>query len=114
MDEIRRGARVIALVGPAGAGKTSLGEALLFAAGAVPRLGAVDAGSSIGDASPEARARGGSTELNLLRLDWMGDRYLLADAPGSAAFATDLEAAVATADLALVVIDPDPARAPLV
>lgn len=114
MDEIRRGARAVALVGAAGAGKTSLGEALLFAAGAVPRLGAVDAGSSVGDASPEARTRGGSTELNLLRLDWMGDRYLLADAPGSAAFATDLEMALATADLALVVIDPDPARAPLV
>ncbi|WCM29256.1 elongation factor G [Sphingomonas sp. QA11] len=114
MDKIRRGARVIALVGPAGAGKTSLGEALLHAAGAVPRLGSVDAGSCVGDASPEARARGGSTELNLLRLDWMGDRYLLADAPGSPAFATDMEMALSTADLALVVIDPDPARAPLV
>lgn len=114
MDEIRRGARAIALVGPAGAGKTSLGEALLFAAGAVPRLGAVDAGSCVGDASPEARARGGSTELNLLRFDWMGDRYLIADAPGSPAFATDMEMALAAADLALVVIDPDPARAPLI
>jgi elongation factor G len=112
--EIRRGARAVALVGPAGAGKTSLGEALLFAAGAVPRLGTVDAGSCIGDASPEARARGGSTELNLLRFDWMGDRYLIADAPGSSAFAIDAEMALATADLALVVIDPDPARAPLV
>ena len=114
MDQIRRGARAIALVGPAGAGKTSLGEALLFAAGAVPRLGAVDAGSCVGDASPEARARGGSTELNLLRFDWMGDRYVIADAPGSPAFATDVEMALAAADLALVVIDPDPARAPLV
>jgi elongation factor G len=114
VDEIRRGARAIALVGPAGAGKTSLGEALLHAAGAIPRLGAVDAGNCTGDASPEARARGGSTELNLLRFDWMGDRYLLADAPGSPAFATDMEMALAAADLALVVIDPDPARAPLV
>ncbi|MFA6115748.1 MAG: elongation factor G [Sphingomonas sp.] len=114
MDEIRRGARAIALVGPAGAGKTSLAEALLHAAGAVPRLGAVDAGSCVGDASPEARARGGSTELNLLRFEWMGDRYLLTDAPGSPAFVTDMEMALAAADLALVVIDPDPARAPLV
>ena len=114
MDENRRGARAVALVGPAGAGKTSLAEALLFAAGAIPRLGAVAAGNCVGDASPQARARGGSTELNLLRFDWMGDRYSLIDAPGSAGFATDTEMTLATADLALVVIDPDPARALLV
>ena len=114
VDESRKGARAVALVGPAGAGKTSLAEALLFAAGAIPRLGAVDAGSSVGDASPQARTRGGSTELNLLHFDWMHDRYLVLDSPGCPGFATDMEMALSVADLALVVIDPDPARAPLV
>jgi len=61
MKEISRGARAIALVGPAGAGKTSLAEALLFAAGAISRLGSVEGHTSVGDASPEARARGSST-----------------------------------------------------
>lgn len=64
MGETVHGRRAVAIVGPAGTGKTSLSEALLHAAGAIPRLGAVDAGSSIGDSSPEARARCGSTELN--------------------------------------------------
>ena len=114
MDDTCNGTRAVALVGPAGAGKTSIAEALLFAAGAIARLGAVGSGSSVGDASPEARARGGSTELNLMRFDWMGDGYALLDAPGSAGFAVDAEVALAAADLALVVIDPDPARAPLV
>lgn len=113
MGDSVHGTRAVAIVGPAGTGKTSLSEALLFAAGAIPRLGAVDAGSSIGDASPEARARCGSTELNLLRFDWMGDTFALIDAPGSSGFAADAEQALALADLALVVIDPDPARAPL-
>ena len=113
MGETVHGTRAVAIVGPAGTGKTSLAEALLFAAGAIPRLGAVDAGSSIGDASPEARSRCGSTELNLLRFTWMGDGYTLIDAPGSSGFAADAERALALADLALVVIDPDPARAPL-
>jgi elongation factor G len=105
------GTRSIALVGPGGAGKTSLAEALLFAAGASGRLGGVADGSSTGDASPEARARGGSTELNLLNLDYMGDHYALIDCPGSVGFAADGALGTAVADLALVVVDPDPARA---
>lgn len=114
MDGTIHGTRAIAIVGPAGTGKTSLAEAMLFAAGAIARLGAVDGGSSVGDASPEARARRGSTELNLMRFEWMKEGYALIDAPGSAGFAADAEMALAVADLALVVIDPDPARAALV
>jgi elongation factor G len=105
------GTRTIALVGPGGAGKTSLAEALLFAAGASGRQGSVADGSSTGDASPEARARGGSTELNLLNLDYMGDHYALIDCPGSVGFAADGALGTAVADLALVVVDPDPDRA---
>ena len=60
-----KGTRVIALVGPAGAGKTSLAEALLFASGTTDRRGSVANKSSIGDSSEEARSRGGSTETNL-------------------------------------------------
>jgi len=107
------GARAVALVGPTGAGKTSLAEALLFASGAIPRQGTVAAGTSIGDSSPEARSRGASTELNLARFEWMGDSFLLIDAPGASGFSEDAARAVLAADLALVVIDPDPARAAL-
>jgi elongation factor G len=113
MKQIGGGARAIALVGPANAGKTSLAEALLFAAGAVPRLGTVDGHTSVGDASPEARKLGRSTELNLLHFDWVGDHYLLLDIPN---LDTDVDAAttLAAADLAVVVIDPDAAHASLV
>lgn len=103
----------VALVGPAGTGKTSLAEALLFASGAINRQGSVEAGNTVGDASPEARARGGSTELNLMHFDYLGDRYALIDTPGGAGFATDGLAALQSADLALVVVDPAPERAAL-
>ena len=113
MPGIANGTRAIALVGPAGAGKTSLAEAMLFAAGATDRLGSTANGSSIGDSSPESRQRGGSTELNLYNLKYLDDEFALIDVPGSIGFAADGARAVAGADLAIVVVDPDPARAPL-
>jgi elongation factor G len=108
-----KGTRVIALVGPAGAGKTSLAEAMLFAAGTSDRLGSTANGSSIGDSSPEARQRGGSTELNLYNFEYLGDQFAIVDVPGSVGFAADGARSVAIADIAIVVVDPDPARAPL-
>ena len=107
------GTRAIALVGPAGAGKTSVAEAIIHAAGATDRHGSVANGTSIGDSSPESRSRGGSTELNLYNFKYLGDNFALIDCPGSVGFAADGARAIAVSDLAIVVVDPDPARAPL-
>ena len=108
-----KGTRVIALVGPAGAGTTSLAEALLYASGTIDRQGSVANGSSIGDSSAEARQRGGSTETNLYNFTYLGEKFAIVDAPGSVGFAADATRGVAVADLAIVVVDPDPARAAL-
>ncbi len=105
--------RAVALVGPAGTGKTSLAEALLYASGAINRQGSVEAGTTVGDASPEARARHGSTEINLSHFDYLGDHFAVIDMPGAPGFATDGLAGLQSSDMALVVIDPDPARAVL-
>ena len=105
--------RTIALVGPAGTGKTSLAEALLFASGTISRAGSVAQGSSVGDASAEARARGGSTELNLMHFDHLDERFCLIDLPGGTGFMADGLGALPSVDLALVVIDPLPERAQL-
>lgn len=99
--------RAIALVGPAGTGKTSLAESLLHAAGAIPRKGSVEAGTSAGDASPEARARHGSTEGNVLHFDYLGTPFALIDLPGAAGFSADGLAALAAMDMAIVVVDPE-------
>jgi elongation factor G len=108
-----KGTRVIALVGPAGAGKTSLAEAFLFASGTTDRQGSTANKSSIGDSSEEARSRGGSTETNLYNFTYLGEKYAIVDAPGSIGFSADAARGVAIADVAIVVVDPDPARAAL-
>ena len=106
-------ARAIALVGPNGSGKTSLMEALLYTAGAIARQGGVEAGASVGDASPEARARGQSVELNVASFDYMGDRFALIDCPGSVEFKADADHALPMVDMAVVVTDSDPDKAAL-
>ena len=102
--------RALALVGPTSSGKTTLMEALLQVTGAVDRRAG---GEKVGDSSPEARARGHSVELNFAGFDFMGDRYSVVDCPGSLEFCADLDAALPAVDLAVVVAEPDPAKAAL-
>ena len=102
--------RALALVGPTSAGKTTLMEALLQVTGAVDRR---VGGDKVGDSSPEARARGHTVELNLAGFDFMGDRFSVIDCPGSLEFCADLDAALPAVDLAIVVAEPDPAKAAL-
>lgn len=103
--------RVAALVGPYLSGKTTLLEALLFEAEAVHRKGAVKDGSSVGDASAEARSRQMSTELNIVNVTYLGDQWSLIDCPGSIELSQESLNALAIADVAVVVAEPDPARA---
>lgn len=107
------GTRAIALVGPGGAGKTSLAEALLFCSGTIDRQGSVDGGNCVGDSSAEARARRGSTETNIMQFEYLDDRFALIDAPGSVGFVADGALGIAAADMAVVVVDPEPDRAQL-
>jgi len=100
--------RALALVGPTSAGKTALMEALLEAAtGQAVRPG------EVGDSSPEAKARGHSVELNLAGFDFMGDRYVVVDCPGSLEFCCEIDKALPAVDLAIVVAEPEPAKAVL-
>ncbi len=104
--------RTLALVGPTGAGKTSLMEAILLAAGAIDRR-AGGVAEKIGDTSPEARARGHSVELNLAHFSFMEDRYSIIDCPGAVELAAESDAALPAVDLALIVAEPDIAKAVL-
>jgi elongation factor G len=101
--------RNVALVGHSGAGKTTLAEALLHRAGVLPRLGRVEEGTTVCDTEPEEIKRGISLSPAIAPFPWKagdGREYTvnLIDAPGYADFAAGVDAALAVADLALIVV----------
>ena len=107
-----RGPRCIALVGPFQSGKTTLLEAILARTGAIARAGSVDAGTSVGDASAEARHHKMSVALTAVATSFMGDSYTFLDCPGSIEFAHDMRAALPAVDAAVVVCEADEKKLP--
>jgi elongation factor G len=99
-DKIRN----VALVGHGGAGKTTLAEALLFVAGAVPRMGKVEDGTTTTDFDPEEHRRKISVSLAVAPFEWEGHKINVLDAPGYADFVGDVAAALRAADLAVFVV----------
>ena len=107
-----RGPRCIALVGPFQSGKTTLLEAILARTGAIKNAGSVDAGTSVGDASPEARHHKMGVGLSAATTTFMGDSYTFIDCPGSIEFAHDMRAALPAVDAAVVVCEADEKKLP--
>jgi elongation factor G len=101
------GPRCIALVGPFQSGKTTLLEAILARTGAIQRQGTVDTGTTIGDASNEARHHKMSVEVTIATTTFMGDSYTFIDCPGSVEFVHEMRAALPAVDAAVVVCEAD-------
>ena len=81
--------RSVGVVGQGGAGKTSLADALVFAAGAATRLGRVDDGSSVFDFEPEEIRRKTTLTTALCSLTWKKHEITVLDTPGYANFLPD-------------------------
>ena len=105
--KVTEGGRVrnVALIGHGQCGKTSLSEAMLYAAGVMERLGSVDAGTTASDADPEEIERKISISMTFLPHEWEGRRINLLDTPGYAEFAGEVAAGLRVADGAVVVVD---------
>ena len=97
--------RNVAVVGHSGAGKTQLVAALLFAAGATPRLGRVDDGTTITDYDDEEIARKHTLAASLAWAEWNKSKINFIDTPGMGNFLSDARAGLRVADAALVVVD---------
>lgn len=96
--------RSFALVGHAADGKTSLGEALLQAAGAIPEAGSVTAGSSVLDHTPEEKERHHTLSSSVFAFDADGHHVTLVDTPGDPNFQGDGQLALRAVDGAVLVV----------
>jgi len=99
-------------VGPFQSGKTTLLEAILARTGAIQRQGTVDAGTTVGDASKEARHHKMSVEATFATTNFMGDSYTFVDCPGSIEFIQDMRSVLPAVDAAVVVCEADEKKVP--
>ncbi len=97
--------RNVALVGHQGSGKTTLAEAMLFSAGAVPRMGTVAEGTTASDVHESERERGMSVFTSVLHAEWEGHKINVLDTPGYLDFSAETITALKVADTAVFVID---------
>jgi elongation factor G len=96
--------RNVAVVGHRGTGKTSLVEAMLFQSGKTNRLGAVEAGTTVGDWDEDEQRRQMSLAASIAHLEWEGRKINLIDTPGDSGFQADTIASLRVVEGALVVV----------
>jgi elongation factor G len=97
-DKIRN----VALAGHAGSGKTSLAEALLFAAGETDRLGSIADGNTVFDFDPEEIKRQATISTSLYPFEWRSSKLNLIDTPGLFDFAGGVYEGVRAAESVVI------------
>ncbi len=97
--------RNLAVIGHGHAGKTQLISSLLYLAGATPRWGKVDEGTTVTDHDEDSIARKITLNSQLAHLEWRDHKVNLIDTPGFSAFVPHARPALRVADCALVVVD---------
>ncbi len=96
--------RNVAVVSSAGAGKTSLSEALLFVGDVIPMLGSVMHGTTVSDFEPEELRHRTSTSTSLLQFRWNHTNINLIDPPGALDLLGESLAALQAADAVILIL----------
>ncbi|MEA4961710.1 elongation factor G [Lutispora sp.] len=97
--------RNVCLLGHASAGKTSIGEAMLYNTGVLDRFGKVDDGTTTLDFDPEEVKRKISISAAVAPCDWKDIRINAIDTPGYFDFVGEAVASLKVCDGALIAVD---------
>ena len=97
--------RNLAVIGHGDSGKTQLVSSLLYVAGATPRWGKVDEGTTTTDYDEDSIEKKITLNNNFAYLTYKDKKVNFIDSPGYAEFVSHARPAVRVADLALVVVD---------
>ena len=103
-DKIRN----VVLLGHSHDGKTTLAEAMLFASGAIARLGTTDQATATMDYEPEEQKKKISINLGVGSVEHNGYKLNILDAPGFFDFAGQVLSGLRVAEGAVVVVGPSP------
>jgi len=97
--------RNVGLVSHQSTGKTTLVEGMLFAAGAVTRLGTIDDGTTTSDYRQDEIDRKISISAALMTIDWKKCKFNLLDLPGYPDFIGEVYCGIRVTDLAVVLLN---------
>lgn len=97
--------RAVALVGHAGAGKTTLAEALLYRAGAIPAMGSIERGTTVCDFDPLEKQHQHSLYSAVAHFEHQGTRIHLVDTPGYPDFLGQAISCLPAAETVIVVVN---------
>ncbi|MFN2492809.1 MAG: elongation factor G [Pyrinomonadaceae bacterium] len=97
--------RNLAVIGHGDVGKTQLVSSLLYVAGATPRWGKVDEGTTVTDYEEDSIARKITLNTAIAHLEHRDTKINFIDTPGYAAFISHARPALKVADCAMVIVD---------
>lgn len=97
--------RNILLLGHSGCGKTSLVEAILYSAGAVPNVGTVDDGTTVSDYNDDEKEKKHSSSTSLMSFTYNSKKINILDTPGYTDFVGEIIGGLRAADACIVVVN---------
>ncbi len=96
--------RNVALMGHGSEGKTTLAEAMLYAAGHIDRMGKVEEGTTVTDFDAEEKKRGISISAAVAPVEWRGTKFNIIDVPGYFDFIGEALGSLKVVDTCAIVV----------
>lgn len=97
--------RNVLLLGHSGCGKTTLGEAILYKAGAIPKMGSVGDGTTVSDYNDDEKEKKCSLGSSMISFTYNSKKINMIDTPGYTDFVGEIVGGLTVADASLIVVN---------